>query len=199
MARISLTDFVEVVSKSGTPKASKVAELKNRPKYDPATDFYRPLREHIVEIHRRGGAKADLKSILSQVTDYKKISNYPGVVNGYRKWWGNKVLEWCDPPTDVFSAHGIDVSVNPELGLLVDGRPYLIKLYFKSTPLSKQRIDIVTHLMETCLRPHCKRSETMAVLDTRKSKLLHPTVPTSTLAAVVDAELAYIAALWLKL
>ena len=45
MIKISLTDFVDIASKSGTPKATKVAQVKARPDYEPKFDFYRPIRE----------------------------------------------------------------------------------------------------------------------------------------------------------
>ena len=50
MIRLSLTDLVDIVSKSGTPKATKVSHVKARPDYEPAHDFYRPLREQIIAI-----------------------------------------------------------------------------------------------------------------------------------------------------
>jgi hypothetical protein len=196
MPRLSLTDFVDIVSKSGTPKATKVAQVKNRPKYEPAADFYKPIRDFLIELHRNNQAKSNLKSVLPSITDQKKRTNYPGIILGYSKWWGTKVLDWFEPPSDFFSAHGIEVAVNPELGLTINGKRYLIKLYFKSDPLSKTRVDIVTHLMEVALRPHCTEGEVMAVLDTRKAKLICPTVPIAHLYAALNAELAYISTLW---
>ncbi|NLE11487.1 MAG: hypothetical protein GX630_08245 [Actinobacteria bacterium] len=196
MPRISLTDFVDVVSKSGTPKANKVAQIKNRPEYAPAVDFYKPLREFIVDNHKSGLPKFAITSVLASITDPKKLSNYPAVAEGYRKWWGNKVLEWFDPAVGSFAAHGVDVVVNPELGLFVNGTPYVIKLYFKADPLSKTRVDVVTHMMEEALRGSFTGDETMAVLDVRRAKLLAPTVPIPRLTAALHAELAYIAAIW---
>lgn len=52
MPQLSLTDFVDIVSKSGRPKATKVLQVKERPEYEPAFDFYRPFREHVIETHR---------------------------------------------------------------------------------------------------------------------------------------------------
>ncbi|MDR3683099.1 MAG: hypothetical protein P4L11_05155 [Geothrix sp.] len=196
MPKLSLTDLVDVVSKSGTPKATKVAQIKNRPPYSPALDFYKPLRDEIAHIHASGGNRASLTHFLSTVTDPKKKSNYPDVVTSYSKWWGKKSITWFIPPSDGYSFNGVDVSVNPELGLIFNSQRYLIKLYFKADSLSKARIDLVTHMMEIALRPQCKNSEIMAVLDLRNSKLFTPTVPIPALTAVVNAELAYIAALW---
>lgn len=36
---MSLTDFVDIVSKFGTPEANKVTSIKERPDYEPAFDF----------------------------------------------------------------------------------------------------------------------------------------------------------------
>jgi hypothetical protein len=196
MPKLSLTDFVDIVSKSGTPKATKVAQVKNRPKYDPATDFYKPIRDFFVELHKKKHPKSKLKSALTSVTDPKKLTNYPGIISGYSKWWGTRALTWFDPPADTFTAHGIDVAVNPELGLAINGKRHLVKLYFKSEPLAKTRAAIVIHLMEKALRTHCSQGELMAVLDTRKAKLIVPTVSVPHLNAVLLAELAYISALW---
>jgi len=199
MPHMSLTDFVDVVSKSGTPKGTKVADLKNRPPYNPAFDFYRAVRDHIVKVHENGSSKAALNAVLGEITDRKKTTAYPEIVAGYRKWWGNKTLVWLDPATGSFSRHGVDVSVNPELGLEVDGKKHLIKMYFKADPLAKNRIDIITHLMAVVLSSGSQKGSTMSVLDVRRSKLISPTVPIAHLNAVLDAELAYVAALWKQL
>lgn len=39
MPRITLTDVVDITSKSGTPKATKVNQIKYRQAYSPQTDF----------------------------------------------------------------------------------------------------------------------------------------------------------------
>lgn len=196
MHKISLTDFVDIVSKSGTPKATKVANVKHRPDYVPASDFYKPLRDRIADTHRNNLTAKNIEKLLHSLADGKKMKNYPDLVNGYSSWWGKKSIEWFEPVSDNFVLHDIAVSINPELGLVINGQPHLIKLYFKSDPLTKNRIDIVTHLMEVCLRKHCQDGVVMAVLDVRKGKLISPKVPIAALSATLDAELAYIAALW---
>ena len=196
MPKLSLTDFVDVVASSGTPKANKVKQIKNRPQYNPAFDFYKPLRDRIVETHKLANEKKYLDEILPVLTDKKKISAYPILIKAYKKWWGKKQLTWFDPPSAVFSDHGVDVSVNPELGLYINGEPYLIKLYFKSDKLSKTRVDPILFLLESQLASMANPGTTMAVLDIRRSKLFTPTVQNPSLAAILSAELAYISSLW---
>jgi hypothetical protein len=196
MPSLSLTDLVDVVSRAGTPKATKVSEIKNRKSYAPATDFYKPLRDGLIDLHRQGKGKKSLLELLEALSDQKKIANYPTAIDGYSKWWGKKTLEWFEPQRTVYSNAGIDVAINPELGLTVDGTRYLIKLYLKSDPLTKLRVDLITVLMEVALRPKCKSGEQVALLDARKSKLFTLSTPVKSTKAVVDAELAYVSALW---
>lgn len=51
---ISLTDFVDFVCKSGTAKLTKVRQIKERDDYSPKTDFYKALREGVIENHETG-------------------------------------------------------------------------------------------------------------------------------------------------
>lgn len=196
MPRISLTDFVDIVSSGGTPKANKVSQIKNRLPYNPAFDFYKPLRDRIIEVHNIGETKEYLKSLMPLISDRKKLTAYPAVIDGYLSWWGKKKFSWFNPPNDLFSFHGIDVSVNPELGLYINGDPYLIKLYFKAERLTKNRVDVIHHLMGSVLAPVSPNGTTMAVLEIRQSKLYAPTIQIPNLTAVLGAELAYISALW---
>jgi hypothetical protein len=198
MPRISLTDFVDVVSASGVPRATKVRQIKHRPPYNPAIDFYKPLKDSILEIHQKGQNKEKLSDLLFTLNDEKKRTAYPEIIQGYLKWWGRKNLTWFQPPNKLYEKFGIEVSVNPELGLSFDNQFYLIKLYFKADPLTKNRIDIITHLMAIAVLDSCASPEksVMAGLDVRRSKLITPTVPIEGLTGMLIAELSYISALW---
>lgn len=196
MPNLSLTDLVDVVSKAGTPKATKVAQIKNRKPYQPATDFYKPFRDGLVGIHESGQDKKALGNLQNSLTDPKKITNYPEAIDGYRKWWGKKTLVWFEPPRNIYGHAGMDVAINPELGLVIDGKRHIIKLYLKADPLTKLRVDLITVLMEVALRPKCQPDDILALLDVRQSKLFTVDAPIKATNAVVDAELAYIAALW---
>ena len=117
-------------------------------------------------------------------------------IDGYRKWWGKKILTWFEPPRNMYGHAGVDVAVNPELGLVVDGKRHIIKLYLKADPLTKLRVDLITVLMEVALRPKCQPDDFLALLDVRQAKLFTVSAAIKSTKAVVDAELAYIAALW---
>jgi hypothetical protein len=196
MPQISLTDFVDISTKSGRPKATKVRQVKERPEYEPAFDFYKPLRDHLVETHRSGGSKADVSNVLAELTDPKKVRNYPDLVKGYKKWWGNKSIAWFNPPRSVYSSSGIEIIVNPELGLVVGGSRQVAKLYFKDDALTAYKTELIIDLMEQSLRPQVGAQDSFAVLDVRKAKIFANGPHAPAAISIVNAELAYIAALW---
>jgi hypothetical protein len=84
------------------------------------------------------------------------------------------------------------VSVNPELHAKINGKPHLLKLYFKSDPLSKQNINIVLHL----LQKKAPKGTSVGILDVRRSKLFTPTVSIPGMDAFLKAEAIAFSSLW---
>lgn len=196
MPQITLSDAVDVISRAGSPKQTKVAQIKNRPPYHPAIDYYKPLRDELTSLHELGEGREALIGILSRINDPKKTKNYNDAISGYNKWWGRKSFQWFHPPRAAYAANGVTVNVNPELGLEFNGRRHLIKLYLKDERLEKLRIDPVTVLMELALRPQAHPDDIVGVLDVRNSKLHLLGVDVAKAKPMVDAELGYIASLW---
>ena len=195
MPRIMLNDFVEVVKKSGLPKVTKVAQIKNRDVYSPMTDFYKPLRDEIVELHKKNGDKTSLTKVLNGLSDPKKQANYPAAISGYQKWWGKKKLEWFQPSNASYAYQGIEVSLNPELGLRIDGQPHILKLYLKDEKLPKAHADIITGLMELGLRSKFK-DESINILDVRNAKTFAFGEGIKRVQYLINSELSFIATLW---
>lgn len=118
MPDISLTDFVDFVIKSGTPKLTKVRSIKNRGDYEPAMDFWRQLREGIKNFHRaRSRHKSELDDIVDSLQNPRKVARYTAAIRGYKKFLGHKNIRWFDPATDDWTYEDLSVKVNPELGL----------------------------------------------------------------------------------
>jgi hypothetical protein len=189
MPTISLTHFVDFVSKAGAPKLTVVKNAKKQlaEDYDPATDFYKVVREGIVEMHRAGEPKSALNALVTGLTDKKKQTAYPFILQGYKKFLGKKKVSWFDPPRDEWTHGGLAVSVNPELGLKINGVRHAIKLYFKADKLAKLRIDIATQLMELVLGAP-KKPLVFGVLDVRNAKLFASSGVNQGLIALLQGE-----------
>lgn len=189
MPTISLTRFVDFVSTAGTPKLTVVKNTQKQfaDGYHPATDFYKAIRDGIVNMHKSEQPKTALDTVIGALTDKKKLKNYPAIVQGYKKFLGNKSATWFNPPRDEWSHGDLDVSVNPELGLKIKGIHYAIKLYFKADKLAKLRIEIVTQLMELMFGEQ-EKAIVFGVLDVRNAKLFKSSGIDKGLIALLQGE-----------
>ena len=174
---ISLTDFIGFVNKMGNAKLNHVKSIKDRPNYEPYMDFYKPLREAILKLHKKGQKKEVLDTVLEGLTDEKKRRCYPELIAGYKKFLGRKKLEWITPPKKDWKIGGVTITVNPEIGLEEKKKNgssnfYIVKLYFKDDALKKAQADQILTLMEMQLRSKVNEPEIkFAILDIRRSKL----------------------------
>jgi hypothetical protein len=168
MERVSLTYFVDFVLKVGTPKLSGVKEFKEH-RYDHLTDFYKPLREAIVDAHEKGKPEKALDEFLATLTDERKRRIFPGLIEGYRKFL-RPSMKWFTPPHTTLPVGDLEININPELGFEIDGTPYLIKTYFRGEPLAQKRVGVVLGLITSALGPG-RPGTVFAMLDVKNSKL----------------------------
>lgn len=196
LPEISLTDFVDFVIKAGSPKLTKVREIVNRGEYSPAFDFWKAAREHIADVHR---GKIKLGEI-DPALDPKKRHRYEAAIRGYSKFMGKAgETRYFEPPSERWTSSGLTVRVNPELGLFMDGRRYLVKLYFKDEEPTKHRLNAVLELMRITLKKKPFDDVTVAVLDVANNKLIPQTREDPGFHILLAAEAQAFMAMWTSL
>lgn len=167
---ISLTDFIEFVIRSGTPKLTLVKQIKNRPSYHPNLDYWKILRDSLEEFHKENKEKKELDKILQLITNKTKEDNYAELINTYKVFLGRKQIKWFEPPYKTWKNNDLLIRLNPELGLSIKGHKYVVKLYFKSESISKSRIDLILTLLKNELKSKGSDFD-VALLDIRSKKL----------------------------
>ena len=188
MESISLSYFVDFVLKSGTPKLTGVKEFKEN-RDEIYTDFYKPIREAIVDMHQRELPPSSLQSFLGSLTDTRRCRIYPGIVAGYQKFLRSGKMRWFEPPTRALPLGGIALNVNPEVGLVIDGTPHAIKLYFRGEPLSPKRIGVMIHLLTAAFGTTWPGT-VFGVLDVRNARLHSMKSPNPRLNLLLRGEAA---------
>jgi len=166
---ISLTDFVDFVLKTGKPKLTKVKEIKKRDKYNPARDYWKKLRDGIKLYHKNKKCREDLDQLLEGISN-KKESNYTHAVESYKAFLGRKEIKWFEPPYAEWKSQSLLIRLNPELGLEINGKKYIIKLYFKDDPISQSKVDSILTLLKSTIQPEGS-DYSFAILDIQKNKL----------------------------
>lgn len=189
MERVSLTYFVDFVLKVGTPKLTGVKEFKEH-RYDHLTDFYKPLRESIIDMHEKNRPDRSLDDFLQTLTDERKRRIFPGLIEGYRKFLHHSPMKWFTPPLTTMPIGDIEININPELGFEINGKPTLIKTYFRGEPLAQKRVNIVLGLISAALGP-TRPGTQFAMLDVKNARL-YPmkTLPNPRLGLLLRGEAA---------
>ena len=166
---IPLTSFIDFVLKSGSPKMTCAKKIKAQlnEKYDPATDYYKRFREAVQDLHSKDKDRAKLLELIGPLPETKE-DNYRLMVQGYKKFLGRKDFAWFNPPRKIWKHGELEITINPEVGLIWDDSRYIIKLYLKADKPSKDRLSSVLALMHETL-PH--KECVLALLDVRNAKL----------------------------
>jgi hypothetical protein len=197
MPAISLTDFVDFVTRTGNPRLTKVRQVRGRGAYHPAFDFWRGLRQAIVSFHKKGGKDlAILDRAVKTATDPRKRALFPVAVENYKRFIEKKRIQWFDPPKESWQVGGLVVRINPELGLRFDGQSYVIKLNFREEELTKQKIEVILLLMEEALREYCVNGERFAILDVRNGNFITAGEPNPRLVHLLNSEAGAFMSMW---
>lgn len=198
MPSISMIDVTNFILKSGEPRMTHVRMLKNRSVngYDPQTDFYKRLRDGIIAYNKPPvGPKSELDRIAIGLSDPKKIAPFKKSVQGYKKFLGKKTISPFTSVKDKWDRGDMQVRVNPELGLDIDGVRHVVKLYPNKEHLDRKRADMMLVMMKDAL-VELDADVQVAVLDIQRGKLYTKPHPKMSLLPLLEAEVAAISVLW---
>ncbi len=195
MTNISLTDFMEFVTKTGPTKYTKVKQIKGRDKYHPALDFWKPLRDAIIEFHTEEKNRAHFDNLLQSLSDKNKVKSYPELVSRYKSFLGRKTIKWFTPPKGEWKHNDLRIKLNPELGLTINDKKFAIKLYFKSEQLSQMKVDLIILLLNEKLKK--PKDVNFAVLDVKHKKFFSSTKLTESHLSLLEGEALSFMQVWM--
>ncbi len=197
MADITFTDFMNIVQSAGVTKFSKIQNVKSRGAYSPSKDYYKPLRQKIIELCESSGNIEDV-SLEIQAANKKKWGNYEVICKNIIAWKKkNKNLSWISPPKGYFKPNVIGIKVNPELAFQMDsGNMIVIKLHMNKEPLSKGKLQIAAHLLQKTLGDCCPDNTNFVFLDLHQGKIFPVKGVHESTDAFLAAEIAYIEYVW---
>jgi hypothetical protein len=192
-----MVQFADIMTSVWPQKLSKINAIKKRHSYQPKTDYYKQIREYIKRFHDHGKTFEQFADASEIVSSNRKQKTYSHLVKAYIKFLkSSKNFKYFIPYRGKCMLNDLEIIVNPEIGLELEGAKYLIKLYFKKDPLKKQRADIITWIMEKELRKYVNPEIKMAVLDVARSKLYISSAPAPDIVMAIQAETNYISQLW---
>ncbi|MFI3546330.1 hypothetical protein V5G65_09590 [Mammaliicoccus sciuri] len=124
---LSFTQFMNYAVKNGSPRITVIKTIKRDDGYHPGKDYWKEFRDMIRKIHQSNSDISMLDNLLISIPS-KKVSNYRQAITKYKSFIKGKNIEWFDPPKSKYSYGNVTINVNHELGLYINGKPYLVKL-----------------------------------------------------------------------
>lgn len=200
--KISLTEFLNFVNKSGSAKSTVVSKAKNKreEEYKFFQDYWNPLKIKIKSVHRKRGTHDDLKELLEKISAEKK-DNYRKSIDGYCAFWKKRNIEWFNPPRKTWIDGDLRIELNPELGLQINEKLYVVKLHTSANDsIDKRHADLILNLMEKELREKVAGDEVIfAVLDVKKGKLFENKNKDVSLMPLLKGEVRSFETIWKNL
>lgn len=196
MPDVSFTTFLRFLSAQPVTRLHVVRDAMDRysEDYSPAKDYWRLLRNRIVEYERSGLPRDHLSGYHEQV-GLRKSGNYQTAIEDYLRWRGRKALQWVEPPRWHWESDGLRVRVNPELGFRVDDALQVVKLYFEGTPLRARRLGAALHLLSTGAA-HGDIPILPSILDVRRRRLFVATPLTNEAALLLRSDARHFVSIW---
>ncbi|MDZ7649279.1 MAG: hypothetical protein U5K54_20095 [Cytophagales bacterium] len=134
--------------------------------------------------------------MINELTDKKKHLRYTSLINSFTKFLGRKKIAWFNPPSNTWSYRDLNVKMNPEIGLNINGEKFIIKLYFKDSPLQKKDIKVLLWMMNLSLCNGIYTGYKCALLDIDKGKFFPFKEDNSSMLSLVEGEADYFIKLW---
>lgn len=193
---ISMTTFLDFVQASGRGRLSAILRAKAQydARYQPATDYYKGLRERIQAMHQQSEPSSVLNQFLSDLDNSRKERNYRQCVRGYQAWLGRRQARWLGKSSRIWTSGDLRVKVNPELGLELDGERYRIKLYFKENAAIRSRLEAMLRLLEVTMP--ASEGIAPAILDVPRGRLIQLQRAQPGLDALLAGEAAAFLTMW---
>lgn len=193
---ITFTDFINIVQSPGTTKLSKIRSIKNRV-YSPATDYYKGLREKIIEVL---SSNDDVNHITSAIFEAHatRQENYRIIADNMIAWLGKqRGLTWHEPRRAYYRPNKIGIKINPELAFQdASGKVNIIKLHMNKDALSRGKLEVASYLFYIALAPQCPENTVFSFLDLHQGKLFPIKKLHDSGATFLDAEISYIEQIW---
>jgi hypothetical protein len=194
---ITLTTFLDFVIKVGPPKITCVKKAKQlySQEYNPTFDYWGSLRKGIVDIHKDKRGKESLDQLLQGIALTNKRERYNLCIKGYKKFMGKKDIEWLGSSKGIWRSGSLMVKVNPELGLRINGKDHMIKLYFKSKDLPKTHVLAILHLINSITNKD-HRNIVPGILDVQNGHLITQNISAPDIEALLIGEASAFTAMW---
>ncbi|MEM8923548.1 MAG: hypothetical protein AAGD35_08585 [Actinomycetota bacterium] len=153
---LSFSRFASFVLAQGAAKEIEVSTIRaEQGLYSGALDYWALFRNQVAIHHQYPAARPGAGALEATIdlAPADRQWHYARAVAEYRRFLMGRTVSWlAEPRQALWLAKGLRLRVNPELHLLIDGAPVVVKLYLRAPraqALTAEVGEALAHVLDT--------------------------------------------------
>ena len=100
----------------------------------------------------------------------KKHDHYEVLIDQIQNFMQGIKYIWVEPPKNIVEYSGLQLKVNPEIGINIKGETLFIKMYFKQDQIENEKVNVMLKIMQDSIKEDYQNAK-VAILDIRRCEL----------------------------
>lgn len=193
--KIRLQELVHFARGSARAKQRVVTNARTELPYGVERDYYKRVRDGVRRLHKNGGDLSQFAEIPDNVSE-KRRGHILRAVQGFIDWAQREEPTYFCAPRGEWVNDDVVVPVAPELGVVLDGTHYLLKLNYTAAPTAIEDAELMAHIMHRALGRKTPKGCRMGILDMRAGRIIALKRPRASLDATAVRCAAELSEMW---
>lgn len=152
MAELGVAEFSMIAVTTGNPKKTKIRKVVNREPYAFYKDYYLNLRTAIKSLFTQKRHISYLYDVSRKQSNPTKKAKFERISSVFKDWQSGKNITAYTPIKASYSYSNTEITCNPELNVVLNGQPRLVKLHFnEAEKMTRERANIICVLMQEAI------------------------------------------------
>lgn len=161
--------FANFVTEKPNKRKKYVNKIISKEPYAFEKDYYSVLRIKLISTIKKNKSLIELNQMLKKINP-KKHNHYEVLIDQIQNFMQGVKYIWVEPPKNIIEYSGLQLKVNPEIGININGETLFIKMYFKQDQIENEKVNVMLKIMQDSIKEDYQNAK-VAILDVRRCEL----------------------------
>lgn len=161
--------FANFVIEKPNKRKRYVNKVINKGPYSFEKDYYSIFRAKLISAIKKNKSLIELNNMLKKINP-RKYNHYEVLIDQIQNFMQGVKYIWVEPPKNIIEYSGLQLKVNPEIGININGETLFIKMYFKQEQINTKKVNVMLKIMQDSIKEDYPNAK-VAILDIRHCEL----------------------------
>lgn len=161
--------FANFVIEKPNKRKRYIHKIVNKEPYAFEKDFYSTFRIKLISAIKKYKSLTELNQMLKKINS-KKYDHYEVLIDQIQNFMQGVKYTWIEPPKNIIEYSGLQLKVNPEIGININNETLFIKMYFKQKQIGTEKVNVMLKIMQDSIKEDYPNAK-VAILDIRHCEL----------------------------